>query len=86
MPIAPGKPDSRMSIEPSSFNAASTSQVRLWDAYLGGLMGKAAGRIKKKKIQKTPTVLRLKPGTKEEPVAQHSKAWETPCTRSQFFS
>ena len=27
MPIASGKPDSRMSIEPSSFDAASTSQV-----------------------------------------------------------
>ena len=38
MPIASGKPDSRMSIESSSFNAASTSQVRLKNAYLGGLM------------------------------------------------
>ena len=35
MPIALGNPDSRMSIEPSSFDAASTSQVRLKDAYLG---------------------------------------------------
>ena len=33
-----GKPDSRMSIEPSSFDAASTSQVRLKDAYHSGLM------------------------------------------------
>ena len=40
MPIASGKPDSRMSIESSSFDAASTSQVRLKDAYLGGLMEK----------------------------------------------
>ena len=40
MPIASGKPDSRMSVEPSSFDAASTSQVRLTDAYLGGLMEK----------------------------------------------
>ena len=38
MPIAPAKPDSRMSVEPSSFDAPSTSQVRLKDAYLGGLM------------------------------------------------
>ena len=38
MPIASGRPDSRMSVEPSSFDAASTSQVRLKDAYLGGLM------------------------------------------------
>ena len=40
MPIALEKPDSRMSVDPSSFNAASTSQVRLKRAYLGGLMEK----------------------------------------------
>ena len=40
MPIASGKPDSRMSIDPNSVDAASTSQVRLKDAYLGGLMEK----------------------------------------------
>ena len=40
MPIASGKTDSRMSIEPNSFDAASTSQVRLKGAYLGGLMEK----------------------------------------------
>ena len=40
MPTASGKPDSRMSVEPSSFDAASTSQVRLKHAYLGGLMEK----------------------------------------------
>ena len=40
MPIASGTPDSRTSIEPSSFDAASTSQVRLKDAYLGKLMEK----------------------------------------------
>ena len=38
MPIASGKPDSKMSIEPNSFVAASTSQMRLKDAYIGGLM------------------------------------------------
>ena len=37
-PTASGKPDSRMSVEPNSFDAASTSQVRRKDAYLGGLM------------------------------------------------
>ena len=42
MPIASEKPDSRMSVKPSSFDAASTSQVRLQDAYLGGVNGKAA--------------------------------------------
>ena len=40
MPIASVKPDSRMSIDPNSFDAASTSQVRLKDAYLGGSMEK----------------------------------------------
>ena len=38
MSIVSGRPDSRMRIEPNSFDAASTSQVRLKDAYLGGLM------------------------------------------------
>ena len=58
MPIASEQPDSRMSIDPNSFDAASTSQVRLKDAYLGGLMEKQreTRRIKKKKIQKTPTM------------------------------
>ena len=40
MPIASGKSDSRMSIEPDSFDAASTSQVRQKDVYLGGLKEK----------------------------------------------
>ena len=43
MPIASVKPDSMMSIEPNSFDAASTSQVRLKDASLGGLMEKQRG-------------------------------------------
>ena len=37
MPMASGKPNSRKSVEPSSFDAASTSQVRHKDAYLCGL-------------------------------------------------
>ena len=37
MPTASVKPDSRMSVEPSSFDAASTSQVRPKHAFLGGL-------------------------------------------------
>ena len=40
MPTASGEPDSRMSTEPSSFDAASTSQARQKDAYHGGLMEK----------------------------------------------
>ena len=43
MPIASGRPGSRMSVEPSSFDAASTSPVRLKDAYLGGLMEEQRG-------------------------------------------
>ena len=39
MPIASGKPDIRMG-NSNSFDAASTFQVRLQDAYLGGLMEK----------------------------------------------
>ena len=69
MPIAPGKPDSKMSFESISFDAASTSQVRLKDAYLGGLIEEQRGgpvASKKKKIQKTPTILRLEPGTTKE--------------------
>ena len=38
VPIASEKPDSRMNIEPSSFDAASTCQVRLNDAHLGGFV------------------------------------------------
>ena len=43
-PIALGKPNSRMTINPTSFDAASTSQVRLTDAYFGGVDGRASGR------------------------------------------
>ena len=43
LPIASGKPDSRIRINQNSFDAASTSQVRLKDAYLGGLMEKQRG-------------------------------------------
>ena len=77
MSIASVKPHSRMSIESNSFDAASTSQVRLKDAYLGGLREKQRGnrRIKKKKkIQKTPTILRLRSGTtKGNPLPQTVK-------------
>ena len=65
MPIASGKPDCRMSIEPSSFDAASTSQVRpRMHTSAGEWKGSGeTRRIKKKKIQKTPTILRLRLGT-----------------------
>ena len=56
----------RISVDPSSFDAASTSQVRPKDAYFGGFSWKSSGetrRIKKKHIQKTPTILKLRSGT-----------------------
>ena len=45
MPISSGKPESRMSVEASSFDAASASQVRLKDAYLGGLKEEQEGNL-----------------------------------------
>ena len=43
-PIASKSPRMPMRINPNSFDAASTSQVRLQDAYLGGLMETATER------------------------------------------
>ena len=42
---ASGKPRSRMNLEASSFDAASASQVRLKDAYLGGLKEELQGNL-----------------------------------------
>ena len=42
---ASGKPSSRMNLEASSFEAGSTSQVRLRDAYLGGLKEEQQGNL-----------------------------------------
>ena len=81
MPIASGKPDSRMSVEPSSFDPASTSQVRLKDAYLGGLTEEQRGdpSYQEKEIQKTQTILRLKPRTiKEDLLPKTIKLGEPP--------
>ena len=90
MPMASGKPDSRMSVEPSSFDAASTSQVRLKDAYLGGLMEEQGGDPTHQEEENSEDLDYLAAGTwccKGELVAQNNKAWGKPlCTRSQFFS
>ena len=84
------KPDSRMSVEPSSSDAASTSQVRLKDAYLGGLMEGQRGDPSRQEDEESEHSDNPEAGTwyyKEETVAQNNEAWgETPCTRSQFFS
>ena len=90
MPIASGEPDSRMSVEPSSFDAASTSQVRLKDAYLGGLMEKQRGDPSHQEEEYSEDSDNPEGGTwyyKGEPVTQNSEAREKlSCTRSQFFS
>ena len=79
MPIASGKPDSRWVLN----QAHSTQRRRLkCESRMHTLVGwwKSSGetrRIKRKKIQKTPTILRLEPGTvKEKPIAQDNEAWE----------
>ena len=46
------KPGSRMYLEASSFDAASASQVRLKDAYLGGLKQQGTWRMRKTKKKK----------------------------------
>ena len=51
MPIALGKPDSRMSVAPSLFDVGSASQVRLKDAYLGGLKEEQQGNLTHEKEQ-----------------------------------
>ena len=55
------RPDSRMSVEPSSFDAASISQVRLKDAYFGGLMEEQQGNLthEKENFQKKVMILNL---------------------------
>ena len=81
MPMASGKPDSRMSVDPSSFDAASTSQVRLQDAYLGGLMAKQRRNPSHQEEEDSEDSGNPEAETwyyKEEPVAQNSKAWEQP--------
>ena len=81
MPIASVKPDSRMSVEPSSFDAASTSQVRLKDAYLGGLMEEQRGDPSQQEEGHSEDSDNPAAGTwhyKGEPVAQNNKAWGKP--------
>ena len=82
MPIASWKPNSRMSIEPSSFDAAST---RHEDAYLGGLMEKQlASRRRFRRLRQScgwDLVLR-----RRTTCPKLKSVGETLCTRSQFFS
>ena len=48
---ASARPGSRMNLEASSFDAASASQVRLQDAYLGGLKEEQQGSLTHEKEQ-----------------------------------
>ena len=78
MPTASGKPDSRMSVEPSLFDAASTSQVRLKDAYFGGLMEEQRGRPFATREGNSGDSDNPAAGTwyfQREFVAQNNKAW-----------
>ena len=81
MQVASGKPDSRMSIDPSSFDAASTSQVQLKDAYLGGLMEEQRGDPSHQEKENSEDSDNPAVGTwyyKGESGAQNNKAWERP--------
>ena len=81
MPIASVKLDSRMSVDPSLFDAASTSQVRLKDAYLGGLMEKQRGNPSHQDEENSEDSDNLEAGTwyyKKKPVAQNKKDSEKP--------
>ena len=91
MPIASGKPDSRMSIEPSSFDAASTAQVRQKDAYLGGLMEKQRRNPSHQEEEEEDSEDSDNPAAetwyyKEELVAQNSKAWGKPLAQGACSS
>ena len=81
MPIASGRPDSKMRINPNSLDAASTSQVRLKDAYLGGFMEKQRGNPshQEEEDSNNPEAEIWHYKGKQvtgKPVAQNSKAWE----------
>ena len=81
MPILSGKPDSKMSVKPSSFDTASASQVRLKDAYLGGLMEEQRGDPSHQEEEDSEDSDNPAAGIwyyEEEPVAQNNKAWGKP--------
>ena len=87
MPIASGKPYSKLRINQISFNEASTSQVRLKDAYLGGLLEKQRGNPSHQEEEEDSEdsdnpeaeiwYCKGKQVT-EGAVAQNSKAWRQP--------
>ena len=80
------KPDSRMSINPSSFDAASTYEVRLKDAYFGGSMEKQRRKTSHQEEEDSEdsdnpeAEIWYYKGKQvaEKPIAQNSKAWGQP--------
>ena len=82
MPIASGKPDTRMSIEANSFDAASAFQVRLKDAYFGGLTemlrGNPSHQEEEEDSEDSDNLEAEIWYDNGEPVAQNSIAWEQP--------
>ena len=79
MPIASGKPDSRTSS--NSFDDASTSQMRLKDAYFGGLMEKQRGNPSHQEEEDSEDFDNPEAEIwhyKGEPFAQNSKVWRQP--------
>ena len=95
MPIASGKPDSRMRINPNSFDAMSTSQVRLKDAYLGGLMEKQRRHPSHQEEEDSEDSDNPEAGiwyckgkqVAGEPIAQNSQTWRQPLAHgASFFS
>ena len=77
---SPGMPIAcRMSVEPSTFDAASTSQVRRKDAYLGGLMEEQRRDPSHQEEDNSEDSDNPAAGTwycKGEPVAQNNKSWK----------
>ena len=67
-----------MSIEPSSFDAASTSQVRLKDAYLVEKQRGDPSHREQENSEDSDNAAAETWYYKEEPVAQNSKAWGKP--------
>ena len=78
MTIASGKPDSRISIERNSFDAASPSQVRVKNSYLDGSMEKQrknSSHQEEEDSDNPETEIWYYNG---ELVVQNSKTWEQP--------
>ena len=81
MPKASRKPGRRMSVEPSPPDAASTSQVRLKDEYLGGLMEEQREDPSHQEEGNSEDSDNPAAGSwyfKGKPVAHNNKAWEKP--------